>query len=83
MITTGRSTSARVTATAAVTMTTVASTTHVMRRCTNLHVQLRLVLEFVGLKCNQVREHIVEGECLSLGHHGGDEGIIGGRETYE
>jgi hypothetical protein len=83
MITTGRSTSARATATATITMTTVASTTRVMRRCTNLHVQLRLVLEFASLEHNQVREHIIEGERLSLGHHGGDEGIIGGRETYE
>jgi hypothetical protein len=60
---------------------TVAAATRVLHRRTNFHVELCLVLQFVGLERDQIHKHIVEREHLGLGHHGSDEGIIGGRKT--
>lgn len=61
--------------------TIVAATARVVRESTELQLRVRLVLETTSLEGNEVREHFIEVEGLTLGRHGGDEGIILGRKT--
>jgi hypothetical protein len=72
--------------TATVTTTTAAveaATTRVVHGSTELQLHVRLVLETMSLEGNEVREHVVEGEGLTIGHHGGDEGIILDRKSWK
>jgi hypothetical protein len=74
----------RAASTTTVTMTTTAveaATAHAVHESTELQLHVRLVLEATSLEGNKVREHVIEGEGLTLGHHGGDEGIILDRKT--
>jgi hypothetical protein len=70
MITMGESATTRVTTTRGATMT------HVVGKCTMLYIQFSHVLELATLKHYHVCEHVVKGEWLGLGHHGGDEWVI-------
>lgn len=40
------------------------------------------LFELASPKCNQVCKHIVKGECVDLGHHGGDKWFVVGQEPH-
>jgi hypothetical protein len=55
-------------------------TAHVVHRGTMIQLQIYQVLEFSGLKSDQVRKDIIKRVHLGLGGHGDDEGAVVSRE---